>query len=114
MFEIIFLSVFHGQTDQVGYDWCSMCKKNGGTVYHLLLQNQIGLGDALSVVDLACFIKLHDCSQVGMAWKMIPLCQMWCIWIKKNEQCFNDDLSTLSRKSEFFLCTLCCFVFQLQ
>ncbi|KAG2664931.1 hypothetical protein I3843_16G102500 [Carya illinoinensis] len=102
-------------------EWCFMGKKNGETVDHLLLHCEVAralcnvifcrIGLAwvmlLRVVDLReCWNGIHGCSEVGAAWKMTPLCLMWCIWMEKNERCFNDKERSLEQIWNFFVQSL--------
>ncbi|XP_042965136.1 uncharacterized protein LOC122299173 [Carya illinoinensis] len=86
-------------------EWCFMCKKAAESVDHLLIHCDVakGLWDGVfgrsglswvmpnSVVEvLACWPTLLSCSQVAAVRKMTPLCIMWCMWLERNERCFNN------------------------
>ena len=98
-----------------------MCKKYGESMDHLLLHCKVAkaLWDGIfsraglvwvmpkKVVDLLeCWNRLHSCSQVAAAWKMILLCIMWCIWMERNERCFNNKECTLEQLWNFFVHSL--------
>ncbi|XP_035544454.1 uncharacterized protein LOC108983424 isoform X2 [Juglans regia] len=102
-------------------DWCYLCKKNGESVDHLLLHCEVtrelwnGIFRRVDVawvmpakvVDLlACWKGLKGSTQVAAAWKMIPLCIMWCIWLERNARCFEDRERSMEELQNFFLHTL--------
>jgi hypothetical protein len=39
----------------------------------------------------------------AVAWKMIPLCLIWCIWRERNARCFEDSARSLEEIVHFFL-----------
>ncbi|KAG7950797.1 hypothetical protein I3843_13G134700 [Carya illinoinensis] len=98
-------------------EWYFMCKKAVESVDHLLLHCDVTkvLWDCvfrrsgltwvmpkLVVGLLACWTRLHTCSQVAAVWKMIPL----CIWLERNERCFNNRECGVEELGEFFMCSL--------
>lgn len=104
-------------------DWCYICRKGAELVNHLLLHcemakvlwdgmfRRVGLNWVMpkAVVDLlACWtnFQMHTCSEVAAAWKMMPLCIMWCIWLERNERCFNDRERNIDAFWKFFISTL--------
>lgn len=91
-------------------EWCFMCKKNDESIDHLLSHCEVarelwagvlsraGLSWVMPmrVVDLlACWNSRHRSSQLAAAWRMISLCIMWCLWLERNERCFNDKEQTV-------------------
>ena len=104
-------------------DWCVMCKKEAESANHLLLHcemakvlwdgvfGKVGLCWVMpeAVMDLlTCWtnFQMHTCPQVAVAWKMLPLCIMWCIWWERNERCFNDRERNRDAFWKFFISTL--------
>jgi hypothetical protein len=97
--------------------WCSMCKRNGESVDHLLLHCEVacaiwnvffkrfGLSWFMprQVVDLfACWWTTSN-TQSAVDWKMMPLCLLWCLWRELNDMCFEDRERILEElKSLFF------------
>ncbi|KAG2724443.1 hypothetical protein I3760_01G016700 [Carya illinoinensis] len=85
-------------------EWCYMCKNNGESMDHLLhcevarelwdgLLGRAGLSWVMPkrVVELlACWNRHHQNPQMAATWRMAPLCLLWCIWIERNERCFNN------------------------
>jgi hypothetical protein len=97
--------------------WCSMCKRNGESVDHLLLHCEVacaiwnvffkrfGLSWFMprQVVDLfACWWTTSN-TQSAVDWKMMPLGLLWCLWREMNDMCFEDRERILEElKSLFF------------
>jgi hypothetical protein len=86
-------------------EWCCMCKKNGESIDHLLLHCEVA-HDLWSYV-LALFgiewvmpqtvLELLTSwgASVGYghdkeAWRLAPLCLLWCIWRERNAWLFED------------------------
>ncbi|KAG6715717.1 hypothetical protein I3842_04G008700 [Carya illinoinensis] len=58
---------------------------------------------ARSVVEvLACWNRSHNSAQLAAVWRMIPLCLMWCLWLERNERCFNDKERGVGEIWNFF------------
>ena len=103
-------------------DQCYMCKSNGESVNHLLLHchnvyelwsmlfTLFGIYWAMTktmVELLACWQGNfgHHCN--GVIWMTVPHCLMWCIWWKRNNQCFEDfEMTIADLKLLFFFKTL--------
>lgn len=70
--------------------------------------------DGFSLVMPNQVVDLFTCLQgfVGREssvtmWKMMPLCLMWCLWMERNERCFEDHECSLEELRIFFVGTLC-------
>jgi hypothetical protein len=90
-------------------DWCSMCKRSGASINHLLLHcdvaralwivlfslydvNWVMYGRVIDPLD--CW-KGQECNKMVMeVWRMAPLCLMWNIWSERNARCFEDKEMT--------------------
>ena len=98
-----------------------MCKCNGESVDHLLLNCPIasdlwsmilvlfGLSWVMpkSVVELlACWQGHFGCHRNGHIWMVIPHCLMWCIWRERNSRSFEDIESYLPNLKLFIFRTL--------
>ncbi|KAG7994507.1 hypothetical protein I3843_01G060500 [Carya illinoinensis] len=83
-------------------EWCFMCKKDGESIDHLFLHCEVarelwigilcrtGLSwvTPKRVVEvLVCWNRNHNSSQLDAAWRMIPLCLLWCVWTERNDKC---------------------------
>ena len=99
-------------------DWCSMCKRSGESIDHLLLHCDMArtLWSVLfsifdvkwvmngRVIDLfACWKGQRGNKLVIEVWRMAPLCLMWTIWRERNAQCFEDKETTMAKISNRFL-----------
>ncbi|XP_042977702.1 uncharacterized protein LOC122308443 isoform X1 [Carya illinoinensis] len=102
-------------------EWCFMCKKNGESIDNLFLCCEVArefLGGILCraglswvmpkrVVEvLACWNRHHNSSQLDEAWRMIPLCLMWCLWTERNDRCFNNRKRAVGDIWNFFVSSL--------
>ncbi|KAG2705002.1 hypothetical protein I3760_05G032400 [Carya illinoinensis] len=98
-----------------------MCKCNGESTDHLLLHCEVVkvLWDAIfsrlgiawvmpkRVIDLlSCWRGIRGNRQIAAAWKMIPLCLMWCTWNERNGRCFEDKERSPESFRDFFFHTL--------
>jgi hypothetical protein len=101
-------------------DWCFMCKKNGGSVDHLLhceitcalwssIFGLFGLKWVMPrwVVGLFVCWRGQCCSsQRVVVWKMILFCLMWCISREISCFSFEDCRRTVVKLEAFFFKTL--------
>ncbi len=84
-------------------DWCCMCKRDGESVAHLLLQCPIasdlwGLVFSMFGVDwvmprdvmelLFCWPRFPQ-RVPGNIWNIIPHCLMWILWRERNARIFE-------------------------
>jgi len=99
-------------------DWCYMCKCSRESVDHLLLHCPIavqlwsmvftlfGLYWVMpkSVVDLlACWQGKFGRHRNNISWMAVPPCLMWCIWLERNNWCFEDfERTVIDLKLLFF------------
>jgi hypothetical protein len=99
---------------------CWLCQLDGESVDHLLLH--CGVACALWNFILSrfglCWVmpgsvkELFACwwssgrSRSAVAWKMIPLCLMWCIWRERNARCFDDTSRSFEELLHYFMFTL--------
>jgi hypothetical protein len=99
---------------------CWLCQLDGESVDHLLLH--CGVACALWNFVLSrfglCWVmpgsvkELFACwwssgrLRSAVAWKMIPLCLMWCIWRERNARCFEDTARSLEELLHYFMFTL--------
>jgi hypothetical protein len=55
------------------------------------------------VVDLfACWWKVGR-SRSAAAWKMVPICILWCVWKERNLRCFKDLKNSMENIVASFL-----------
>jgi hypothetical protein len=102
-------------------DWCSMCKRSGESVDHLLLHCDVAralwsvlfsLFDVTWVMNdrvidlLACWKGQRGNKMVLEVWRMAPLCLMWTSWRERNFWCFEDKELTMAEISTRFLTML--------
>jgi hypothetical protein len=102
-------------------DWCSMCKRSGESIDHLLLHCDVAralwsvlfsLFDVTWVMNgrvidlLACWKGQRGNKMVLEVWRMAPLCLMWTIWRERNFRCFEDKELTMAEISTRFLTVL--------
>ena len=102
-------------------EWCYMCKSNGESIEHIFLHCEVarelwagifsraGLSWIMpkSVTELlACWKRQHHCPQLEATWKMVPLCLLWCIWMERNERCFNNKERNAGELWNFFVFSL--------
>jgi hypothetical protein len=59
-----------------------------------------------NVVGLFACWCLGGHSQGVIAWKMVPLCLVWCLWLERNKRCFEDSKRSLEELTDFFFYTL--------
>jgi hypothetical protein len=99
---------------------CYLCKSDGESVDHLLLHCEVAnaLWNAILSRLGLCWVmpnsvrKLLACwcsggrTRSAVAWKMIPLCLMWCIWRERNARCFEDSERSFEEILHYFLSTL--------
>jgi len=86
-------------------EWCCMCKKNGGTIDHLLLHCEVArdlwnyiltlLGVEWVMQRIVLELLTSWGASIGYspnkeAWRLVPLCLMWCIWWEWNARLFED------------------------
>jgi hypothetical protein len=89
-------------------DWCCMCKKNGESMDHLLLHCEVAR-DLWSYIFSLFGIEwvmpqtvLELLTSWGVsvgygrakeAWRLAPLCLLWCIWWERNAR-LSEDVET--------------------
>ena len=99
-------------------DWCCHCRLAGESISHLLL-NCSGAQDLWNlvfslfgvswvmprnVVDLLnCWQGRVGRSKVGVIWKAMPLCLMWCLWSERNSRIFKGEEKTIPMLKYTFL-----------
>jgi len=97
-------------------DRCCMFKMNGEPVDHLLLHcevaralwNAIFIRFSLSWVMPLRLVDLFACWWTGgrswsvVAWKMVPCCLLWCLWMEHNDRQFEDKERTIEELISFF------------
>ena len=95
---------------------CSLCKSDDENVDHLFLHSEIarslwyavfsqfGLSWVMpsKVAGLFACWWLGGRSRSAVVWKMVPLCIVWCLWLERNERCFEDSKRTLEELTAFF------------
>ena len=101
-------------------DWCSMCKRDGESVDHLLLHcllaqeiwdlafSMFGVVWVMPrrVMDLLhCWPKLNR-QIAGEIWGLIPHCIMWCLWRERNARCFEGCEMSIQDLKKFVLNTI--------
>ena len=102
-------------------DCCSLCKRNGELVDHLLIHCPIAF-DLWSMVFTLfgthwvmpkTVVELLACRQGKFGrhwntaiWMAMPYCLMWCIWQERNNRRFEDLERSVSDLRLFFLKTL--------
>jgi hypothetical protein len=86
-------------------EWCCLCKKSGESIDHLLLHCEVA--QALWSYILILFgvewvmprtvlelLKSWGAAmgsgQATEAWRLAPLCLLWCIWRERNARLFED------------------------
>ena len=93
-----------------------LCKADGETIDHLFLQCEIARSlwyaifnwFGLSWVMPSKVVGFFACwwsggrSQSSVVWKMVPLCIVWCLWLERNERCFEDSERSLEELTTFF------------
>jgi hypothetical protein len=99
---------------------CGMCKKDEESIDHLLLHcdcAQILWNAFFTRFDLAWVmprgvVNLLHCwwsegrSSSVVAWKMVPLCIMWCLWSERNGRFFEDSERSMEELLHLFFTTL--------
>ena len=91
-------------------DWCFMCKRDAESVDHLLIHcvyaselwslilSIFGVQWVMpaSVRDLfACWNQERGRGRRQQAWRVVPLCLIWCIWRERNLRAFEDTENSL-------------------
>jgi len=86
-------------------EWCCLCKKSGESIDHLLLHCEItrdlwsyiltlfGVEWVMSrsVLELLnSWGPAIGCARAKEAWRLAPLCLLWCIWRERNARLFED------------------------
>jgi len=86
-------------------EWCCMCKKNGESMDHLLLHCEVardlwsyifslfGIEWVMPRMVLELLTSWGASVRYGRAkeaWRLTPLCLLWCIWRKRNVRLFED------------------------
>jgi hypothetical protein len=102
-------------------DWCCLCKADGESVNHLLLNCPVardlwnlvcslfGVSWVMprGVVDLLfCWNGRLGSREAGNIWKMIPHCLMWCLWCERNTRTFNGEETSIPALKFRFIQTL--------
>jgi hypothetical protein len=99
---------------------CYLCKSDGESVDHLLLHCEVAnaLWNAILSRLGLCWVMPNSVRELlacwcsggrtrsAVAWKMIPLCLMWCIWRERNARCFEDSERSFEEILHYFLSTL--------
>jgi len=102
-------------------EWCCLCKKSGETIDHLLLHCEVAR--ALWSYILILFgvewimprtvLELMNSwgaaiwnGQLKEAWRLAPLCLLWCIWRERNARLFEDVETTMVELRKGWLTTL--------
>ena len=99
---------------------CCLRKSDGETIDCLLLHCEIARSlwyaifnrFGLSWVMPSKVAGLFACwwsggwSQRAVVWEMVPLCIVWCLWLERNERCFEDSERSLEELTAFFFYTL--------
>jgi hypothetical protein len=86
-------------------EWCCMCKKNGESMDRLLLHCEVA-HDLWSYIFslfgiewvmprtvlelLTSWDALVGDGRAKEAWRLAPLCLLWCIWRERNARLFED------------------------
>jgi hypothetical protein len=101
-------------------EWCCLCKKSGESIDHLLLRE---VARALWSYVLILFgvewvmprtvLELLNSwgAAIGSdhakeAWRLAPLCLLWCIWRERNARLFEDVETPLVELRKRLLNTL--------
>jgi len=78
-------------------EWYCMCKKNGESIDHLLLHCEVVRDLWSYILILRTVLELLTSwgASVGYghakeAWRLAPLCLLWCIWRERNARLFED------------------------
>jgi len=94
-------------------EWCCLCKKSEESINHLLLHCEItrdlwsyililfGVEWVMprSVLELLnSWGPAIGCVRAKEAWRLAPLCLLWCIWRERNARLFEDVETSMVRK----------------
>jgi hypothetical protein len=102
-------------------EWCCLCKKNGESIDHLLLHCEVArdlwsyvlILFGVEWVMLRTVLELLNsweaaigCGHAKEAWRLAPLCLMWCIWRERNARLFDDVETSMVELRKRLLNTL--------
>jgi hypothetical protein len=93
-----------GRRGMVVVNRCWLCESEGELVNHLLLHCAAtsGLWNAFFAWFGLCWVMPRSAKELFaswwtsgrtrsiVVWKMVPHCIMWCIWMERNNRCFED------------------------
>jgi hypothetical protein len=102
-------------------EWCCLCKKSGESIGHLLLHCEIardlwsyililfGVEWVMSRTVLELLNSWEAAIGYGRAkeaWRLAPLCLLWCIWRERNARLFEDVETSMVKLRKRLLNTL--------
>jgi hypothetical protein len=102
-------------------EWCCLCKKSGESIDHLLLHCEVArdlwsyiliLFGVVWVMPRTVLEFLNSWgAAIGYggakeAWRLAPLCLLWCIWRKQNTWLFEDVETSMVELRKRLLNTL--------
>jgi hypothetical protein len=99
---------------------CCLCKSDRETINHLLLHCEIAHSLWVSIFSRFGLSWVMPSKVAGffaswwsggrsrsiVIWKMVPICIVWCLWLEKNERCFENYERSLEELTAFFFYTL--------
>jgi hypothetical protein len=102
-------------------EWCCLCKKSGESIDHLLLHCEVAR-DLWSYVLILFGVEwvmprtvlellnswgaAIGCGHAKEAWRLAPLCLLWCIWRERNARLFDDVETSMVELRKRLLNTL--------